>query len=83
MLEHALRPLFSYLKATPVPTAVFAASQDLGAVTDSRLAERVERAGRELAALLTLGGAVATRRGRTLEAELEDPTPFEEMLSRF
>ena len=32
-LEHALRPLFAYLRAVVVPTAVFAASEDWGAAT--------------------------------------------------
>ncbi|HSX69111.1 FMN reductase [Nocardioides sp.] len=52
VLEHALRPLFSYLKATPVPTAVFAASEDFGSNADGRLAGRVDRAAAELVALL-------------------------------
>ncbi len=30
VLEHALRPLFAYLRATVVPTAVFAATEDFG-----------------------------------------------------
>ena len=30
-LEHALRPLFAYLRAVVVPTAVYAASEDWGA----------------------------------------------------
>jgi FMN reductase len=30
-LEHAIRPLFSYLRAVTVPTAVFAATEDWGA----------------------------------------------------
>ena len=51
-LEHALRPLFAYLRADVVPTAVFAASEDWGSVDGGRLGERVERAGRELAALV-------------------------------
>ncbi len=52
VLEHAMRPLFSYLKATPVPTAVFAASEDFGSNADGRLAARVDRAAAELVALL-------------------------------
>jgi FMN reductase len=56
VLEHALRPLFSYLKATPVPTGVFAASEDFGSNAGSdlggRLAARVDRAAAELVALL-------------------------------
>lgn len=52
VLDHALRPLFSYLKATPVPTGVFAASEDFGSNADGRLAARVDRAAAELVALL-------------------------------
>ncbi|MGW6519918.1 CE1759 family FMN reductase [Streptomyces sp. NPDC054962] len=49
VLEHALRPLFSYLRAVVVPTAVYAASEDWGA---EGLPERIERAAAELAALM-------------------------------
>ncbi|MET8412220.1 CE1759 family FMN reductase [Streptomyces sp. NPDC005195] len=48
--EHALRPLFAYLRAVVVPTAVYAASEDWGA---EGLAERIDRAAGELAALMT------------------------------
>ncbi|MER6783084.1 FMN reductase [Streptomyces sp. NPDC000658] len=48
VLEHALRPLFSYLRAVVVPTAVYAASEDWGA---QGLPERIERAAGELVAL--------------------------------
>lgn len=53
VLEHALRPLFSYLHAVVVPTGVFAASEDWGtggATGDLR--RRVDRAAGELAALV-------------------------------
>ncbi|MER6014178.1 CE1759 family FMN reductase [Streptomyces bluensis] len=49
VLEHALRPLFAYLRAVVVPTAVYAASEDWGA---EGLAGRVERAAGELAGLM-------------------------------
>ena len=53
VLEHALRPLFSYLHAVVVPTGVFAASEDWGAAgADRALQARVDRAAGELAALL-------------------------------
>jgi len=53
VLEHALRPLFSYLHAVVVPTGVFAASEDWGAAgADAALARRIQRAGGELAALV-------------------------------
>ncbi|WP_329412467.1 NAD(P)H-dependent oxidoreductase [Streptomyces sp. NBC_00704] len=50
VLEHALRPLFSYLRAVVVPTAVYAASEDWGA---QGLPERIERAAGELVPLMT------------------------------
>lgn len=76
VLEHALRPLFSYLHATVVPTAVFAASEDFG---ETGLDVRIDRAAGELAALL---GGTARRRARSVEDEFADPTPFEELLRR-
>src|SRR4051812_47774173 len=51
-LEHAMRPLFTYLRAVVVPTAVFAATEDFGA-HGNPLGERVQRAATELVALLT------------------------------
>ncbi len=74
VLEHALRPLFSYLHATVVPTAVFAASEDFG---ESGLDSRIERAAGELAGLLA---GAPRRRARSLEDEFADPTPFEDLL---
>ncbi|WP_367123429.1 CE1759 family FMN reductase [Streptomyces phytohabitans] len=62
VLEHALRPLFAYLRALTAPTAVYAATEDWGtgaAAGTEALAERVERAGRELA------GLAEAVRGRT------------------
>ncbi|MCX4546327.1 CE1759 family FMN reductase [Streptomyces sp. NBC_01565] len=43
--EHALRPLFTYLRALALPTAVYAASEDWG---EEGLAQRISRAGAEL-----------------------------------
>ncbi|MFE9838373.1 CE1759 family FMN reductase [Streptomyces sp. NPDC005551] len=57
VLDHALRPLFAYLRAVVVPTGVYAASEDWGA---EGLSERIERAAGELA---TLMGAVGGRAG--------------------
>lgn len=53
-LEHALRPLFTYLKAATVSTSVFAASEDWGSAGDLNdgLSSRIERAGQELAAAM-------------------------------
>jgi FMN reductase len=77
-LEHALRPLFSYLRAVPVPTAVFAASEDWAGAggVDRALAGRIDRAAGELADLVS---------GRPASARPVDPfadpvTSFEELL---
>ncbi|OLR92340.1 FMN reductase [Actinokineospora bangkokensis] len=53
-LEHAVRPLFAYLRAVAVPTSVFAASEDWagGDATTRSLHDRVVRAGDELAELV-------------------------------
>ncbi|MGC2998446.1 CE1759 family FMN reductase, partial [Streptomyces sp. G35A] len=56
VLDHALRPLFAYLKAVVVPTGVYAASEDWGA---EGLDGRTGRAAGELAALM--GALPATR----------------------
>lgn len=74
VLDHALRPLFSYLHAVVVPTGVFAASEDFG---DVGLDDRVDRAAGELVGLLHRAPG---RRTRTLADEFADPTPFEELL---
>jgi FMN reductase len=49
VLDHALRPLFAYLKAVVVPTGVYAAAEDWGA---AGLDGRIDRAAGELAALM-------------------------------
>ncbi|WP_116041529.1 FMN reductase [Amycolatopsis palatopharyngis] len=74
-LEHALRPMFAYLRAVVVPTAVYAASPDWGSsgTGGGELATRIDRAAEELAALM-----VARVRRDTGPAE---PTPFEQLLA--
>ena len=58
-LEHALRPLFSYLRAVVVPTAVFAATDDWAGHGDSALRDRSARAADELADLVAARPAAA------------------------
>ncbi|WBC15377.1 NAD(P)H-dependent oxidoreductase [Micromonospora sp. WMMA1998] len=49
-LEHAVRPMFTYLRAVVLPTAVFAAPEDwAGDDGDSALRARIRRAAGELA----------------------------------
>jgi len=71
-LEHAVRPLFAYLRAAVVPTAVFAASEDWA---DGGLRGRIDRAAAELAGEI----------GRREPVQLTDPfaltTTFQDLLS--
>ncbi|WP_411075417.1 FMN reductase [Streptomyces sp. cmx-4-7] len=72
VLDHALRPLFAYLRALTVPTAVYAASEDWGSGGDEYtegLPARINRAGYEFA------DAVAARPVR--EADEDEVVPFE------
>ncbi|MGW6564736.1 FMN reductase [Streptomyces sp. NPDC054975] len=76
VLEHAVRPLFAYLRAVVVPTAVFAASEDWGSGGDEYtdgLPGRVRRAGAELATLMAARPA-----GEELE---DDVTVLERQLA--
>ena len=75
VLEFAMRPLFAYLRADIVPTAVFAASSDFGSTgTTGALSARIDRAAVELADKVL-------RRGTTLpEDPFTHPTPFEDLL---
>ena len=76
VLDHALRPLFSYLRAVVVPTGVYAASPDWGsgAGADGALQQRIDRAAGELAAL------VAGERAARPPDPWDEPTPFAELL---
>ncbi|MEV7128052.1 FMN reductase [Streptomyces sp. NPDC093260] len=63
VLEHALRPLFAYLRAGVVPTAVYAASEDWGSGGDDYtegLPARIQRAGGELAVAMAARPASET-----------------------
>ena len=77
-LEHALRPLFAYLRAVVVPTAVFAATEDFGDTSGNRLGERIDRAAGELVALLT--GTTRKRPSPRTTDGLDEVTPFEQLL---
>ncbi|MGW5431806.1 FMN reductase [Streptomyces sp. NPDC004059] len=63
VLEHALRPLFAYLRAGVVPTAVYAASEDWGSGGDDYtegLPARIQRAAGELAVAMAARPASET-----------------------
>jgi FMN reductase len=76
VLEFAMRPLFAYLRAAVLPTAVFAASEDFGSGgAGGSLSGRVSRAGEELADAVL---------GRQRPAEVDPfvaPTPFAQLLA--
>jgi len=79
VLEHALRPLFSYLHAHVVPTAVFAASEDWAdGDVDTALRRRVERAAGELSAAVL--ARPATERGDQFDRDLAAMGDFEDLL---
>lgn len=73
VLDHALRPLFAYMRAIVVPTGVYAASSDWGA---EGLPARVDRAAGELADLL-VGRAPA----KPTKPATEDFVPFDQLLA--
>ncbi|WP_329280499.1 FMN reductase [Streptomyces sp. NBC_00691] len=81
VLDHALRPLFAYLRALVVPTAVYAASEDWGTGGDTAsptgwrdgLPSRITRAGNEFA------DTVAARPSRP--ADDGEVVPFEKQLA--
>jgi FMN reductase len=76
-LEHAVRPLFAYLRSVVVPTTVYAASEDWGAGGSGggALTDRIDRAADELAAL------VAGRPQPQATDPFDEPTPFEQLLA--
>lgn len=84
--ETALRPLFTYLKALSVPTAVFAASEDFGAAwagvrlgdgehREEPLSQRIRRAGEAARFVERLG------RREPVDA-FADFTPMDDLLGR-
>lgn len=62
VLDHALRPMFSYLRAVVMPTGVYAASEDWAGSTGdtAMLSDRILRAATELAR--AVGGGVTDSR---------------------
>ena len=80
VLEHALRPLFTYLRAVVVPTGVFAASEDWGTAggIHHALRARIDRAATELAALV--GSRPAAPRGDQFDRDVAAMGSFEDLL---
>ncbi|MGH3468952.1 MAG: FMN reductase [Thermocrispum sp.] len=75
-LDHAVRPLFAYLRAVVAPTAVYAASEDWGSNgSQGALSERIGRAAEELASLMA-----GHSRARSADP-YDNPVPFEKLLA--
>lgn len=78
-LEHAVRPLFSYLRAVVVPTAVYAAAEDWGSAgpgeAHTALNARIDRAAGELLR------EVARREPATVADPFALTTSFERLLA--
>ncbi|QGU04723.1 FMN reductase [Corynebacterium comes] len=90
VLDHAIRPLLTYMRAFVVPTGVFAATDDFGSDEGAGLDSRVNRAAGELADQMVasasvggLGGVTAEGQGlrrRTGVDPVENLTPFSALL---
>jgi FMN reductase len=78
VLEHAMRPLFTYLRAVVAPTAVFAASEDWAGDDEGGLARRIDRAAAELADLVA--GRPPAAPADPFEGPFGGTPSFEELL---
>lgn len=86
VLDHAVRPLFSYLRAAVVPTGVFAATDDFGGPGSEDLSRRITRAAGELAAAVVAAGVAGfgpeVAPGRSTGSRVgQDVTNFESLLA--
>lgn len=88
MIDHAMRPLFTYLKAQIAPMAVFAATDDWGLADDRfnggeiLLSKRISEAGRQFSAMLAFAPAQRRPQHRPTEAQTPfEVTPFEQLLA--
>ncbi|MEU1210926.1 FMN reductase [Streptomyces sp. NPDC005790] len=84
VLEHAMRPLFAYLRAVVLPTSVYAASEDWGAPGDEYtegLPARIRRAGGELASAVTGRAVSGASRALTLDDGEDAVVPFAQQLA--
>lgn len=80
MIDHALRPLFSYLGAEPVRTGVFAATSDFGDAGGSQISDRAAKAAAELAARVV--GQPVSKPAPAEVGEVPGFTPFDQLLAR-
>jgi FMN reductase len=76
-LEHAMRPLFTYLRAVVVPTSVYAAAEDWASddLVGGALRDRIQRAAHELSMQIN------QRVVPPVPDPFARPTPFEDLLA--
>ena len=75
VIDHALRPLFSYMGAFALPTGVYAATSDFGGEGAAALERRIERAAGELRTVLA-GNSIR----KPKVDQFADFTPFDQLL---
>lgn len=76
VLEHAMRPMFSYLRAVVSPTGVYASTDDFGASErHDSLSQRIDKAGSDFVRLLTACG-----RRQPRDAFAEELASIEDLL---
>jgi FMN reductase len=77
VLEHSLRPMFSYLQAIVSPTGVYAATEDFGAGQGAALGQRIAKAAADYARLMHSCGAHQRR-----DMFAEELSSMEQLLGR-
>lgn len=90
MLETAMRPLFSYLRANTMPTAIYAAPEDWGNGSDGSFESRINAGASELVSVIAPAtgasqhGFVTDHKKRRADNENQKLTslPFEELLAQ-
>lgn len=96
VLDMAIRPLFSYLRANTMPTAIYASPEDWGGSGTNTLERRIGQAAQELVNVLTVpsgqqgsaagtsGAVLIDHKAKRAEREASDMTslPFEELLAQ-
>lgn len=84
VLDHAMRPLFSYLRAAVMPTGVFAATEDFGGAGGVDMEARTVRAATELARAMVAENGVAESLGQSdsPRRQVAEDTGFEAMLAQ-
>ncbi|SEE71485.1 FMN reductase [Arthrobacter alpinus] len=67
VLDMSIRPLFSYLRANTMPTAIYASPEDWGGAGSNTLERRISQGAGELAAVLAIGASAGSAKGSAQE----------------